>query len=191
MATVKDLIKKLEEAHDIEYSDAQNRINQLWHSNQELIVRCSKLQENLTKADQEWYAKLQAADAELAEASHELEVLKDGRILTCAYCGHAYGPDTPASQSDLLYEHIASCPQHPMTSIKAELDKVIQENKDAAGLLFKFSYTLEEVKRFLQAGINKTNSQTSAGHLFELMKYAVKTITVVIPDEPGEEQKDA
>jgi hypothetical protein len=35
-------------------------------------------------------------------------------ILTCVYCGEAYPPGTPASQHQMLFDHIKTCPKHPL-----------------------------------------------------------------------------
>lgn len=45
-------------------------------------------------------------------------------ILTCAYCGHAYPPGTPASQHALLSAHIAECQKHPMRAVVQERDRL-------------------------------------------------------------------
>jgi len=47
----------------------------------------------------------------------------DDRVLTCVYCGQEYPRGTPRSQHELLYEHIAQCPKHP-------LSKAVQFIKD-------------------------------------------------------------
>jgi hypothetical protein len=35
-------------------------------------------------------------------------------VLTCAFCGHAYPPGTPASQHELLTRHVMQCSSHPL-----------------------------------------------------------------------------
>lgn len=35
-------------------------------------------------------------------------------VLTCVYCGHQYPEGTPPSQHQVLTDHIAICPKHPM-----------------------------------------------------------------------------
>lgn len=44
------------------------------------------------------------------------------RILTCAYCGHAYPAGTPPHGIELLTEHIQQCERHPMRAVIAERD---------------------------------------------------------------------
>lgn len=48
--------------------------------------------------------------------------MENGRVLTCAYCGHEYPQDTPAWGNSVLTDHIKVCPKHPMR--KAEADNV-------------------------------------------------------------------
>jgi hypothetical protein len=55
--------------------------------------------------------------------------LQSGMFINCVYCGHRYGPtqsthaaavrpDTPAvSMQELLKQHIAQCPKHPMSEL--------------------------------------------------------------------------
>lgn len=48
--------------------------------------------------------------------------LHSGMFINCVYCGHRYGPDpgTPVSMSDVLKAHIETCPEHPMSKLKAD-----------------------------------------------------------------------
>jgi hypothetical protein len=36
------------------------------------------------------------------------------KVLTCVYCGQEYPPGTPASQHQALFDHIKTCPKHPL-----------------------------------------------------------------------------
>lgn len=49
-----------------------------------------------------------------------------GMYINCVYCGHRYGPDdeVPATMAEVLKEHIASCPEHPMSALRKQLDEV-------------------------------------------------------------------
>lgn len=42
------------------------------------------------------------------------QLLQNNRILTCAYCGQEYPPNTPPTQHEALSAHIAVCEKHPM-----------------------------------------------------------------------------
>ena len=41
--------------------------------------------------------------------------LQDGMYVNCIYCGHRYEPGTPESRDKHLYEHIRTCPKHPLS----------------------------------------------------------------------------
>jgi hypothetical protein len=43
--------------------------------------------------------------------------LQSGMYVNCVYCGHRYGPDpgTPVALADVLKDHIAQCPKHPLS----------------------------------------------------------------------------
>ena len=51
--------------------------------------------------------------------------LQSGMYVNCVYCGHRYGPGetTPVSMADALKAHVEQCPQHPMSALKAEVDR--------------------------------------------------------------------
>ena len=46
------------------------------------------------------------------------------RILTCAYCGQAYPPGTPASGVPALTAHIKTCAKHPMRELEEKIDEL-------------------------------------------------------------------
>jgi len=52
--------------------------------------------------------------------------LQSGMYVNCVYCGHRYGPrdEVPESMADVLKNHIEECPQHPMSKLKEENDKL-------------------------------------------------------------------
>lgn len=52
--------------------------------------------------------------------------LQAGMYVNCIYCGHRYGPEsnTPVSMADVLKEHIELCPDHPMSKLRAENDRL-------------------------------------------------------------------
>jgi len=55
-----------------------------------------------------------------------IDDLQSGMYVNCVYCGHRYGPNetTPVTMADALKEHIEVCPDHPMSALKAEIEKV-------------------------------------------------------------------
>lgn len=45
--------------------------------------------------------------------------LQSGMRINCVYCGHDYGPkhSTPYTKAEILRQHIAACPEHPMNKL--------------------------------------------------------------------------
>ncbi|KKL85795.1 hypothetical protein LCGC14_1951120 [marine sediment metagenome] len=69
----------------------------------------------------------------LASAAQEIERLKAwvndlqaGMYINCVYCGHRYGPDdeVPESMADVLKEHVEQCPEHPMSKVKKDCERL-------------------------------------------------------------------
>ena len=54
--------------------------------------------------------------------------LQAGMFINCVYCGHRYGPDNevPATMANVLKEHIAVCPRHPLSAAETDA-KVLAE----------------------------------------------------------------
>lgn len=52
--------------------------------------------------------------------------LQRGQTVNCVYCGHNYGPveETPVTMADVLYEHIAKCPKHPLALVRKAMEPV-------------------------------------------------------------------
>lgn len=74
--------------------------------------------------------RLATADERTANVEGDNERLKDwvndlhsGMYINCVYCGHRYGPadDVPSTMSQVLYDHIAICPEHPLSEARAEI----------------------------------------------------------------------
>ena len=65
-------------------------------------------------------------------------------FINCVYCGHRYGPDdaVAATMQQLLYEHIAKCPKHPLQEAHAENKRLREALEDAA-------YELKITAKFL------------------------------------------
>jgi hypothetical protein len=47
---------------------------------------------------------------------------KNGRILTCVYCGQEYPQNTPAWGDKVLTDHIKICPKHPMRKAEKNIE---------------------------------------------------------------------
>ena len=71
-------------------------------------------------------SRAEKAEAEVVELRQWVNDLQAGTYVTCIYCGHSYGPDdeVPTCMADVLKEHIAQCPQHPMSALKAEVERL-------------------------------------------------------------------
>ncbi len=61
-------------------------------------------------------------DIEIERLQNWVNDLQADMYINCVYCGHRYGPDdeVPAAMADTLKEHIAQCPEHPMSKLTAE-----------------------------------------------------------------------
>lgn len=61
-----------------------------------------------------------------------VEDLHSGMYVNCVYCGHRYGPGetTPVSMADALKEHVEQCPRHPMSALRAEVDRWVGHYAD-------------------------------------------------------------
>ena len=61
-----------------------------------------------------------------------VEDLQFGMYVNCVYCGHRYGPGetTPVSMADALKEHVEQCPEHPMSALRAEVDRWVGHYAD-------------------------------------------------------------
>jgi len=69
---------------------------------------------------------------DLQEENERLKIwvadLQSGMYINCVYCGHRYGPEdeVPASMADVLKQHIEECPEHPMSKLKAKVDRLVR-----------------------------------------------------------------
>jgi hypothetical protein len=90
-----------------------------------------------------------------------IDDLQSGQYVNCVYCGHRYGPafcsecngsgrtddhvngithcsacdgtgeGTPVALADVLKQHVAQCPDHPMSKLKKALEVIQQLCSDA------------------------------------------------------------
>jgi len=69
---------------------------------------------------------IEALKAENERLKKWISDLQSGMYINCVYCGHRYGPksETPVSMADISKEHIEKCPEHPMSHLKAEYDRL-------------------------------------------------------------------
>jgi hypothetical protein len=57
--------------------------------------------------------------------------LQDGMYVNCIYCGHRYPPGTPEARDKNLYQHICTCPKHPLSKALKEIDKLKADLENA------------------------------------------------------------
>jgi len=66
--------------------------------------------------------------------------LQAGMYVNCVYCGHRYGPGSKplaATQQQVLHEHIAQCPEHPLSDALERINSMawdVRPNAEEAGM---------------------------------------------------------
>jgi hypothetical protein len=63
--------------------------------------------------------------------------LHSGMYINCVYCGHRYGPDpgTTVAMAEVLKQHIEQCPDHPMSHLKIENERLRRENHNLSMII--------------------------------------------------------
>ena len=89
-------------------------------------------------------AQTEARKREL-ELERWIDDLQSGMWINCVYCGHRYGPsdehpatlhdEGPRSMKDALREHIAQCPEHPLSKAEAENASLREALRDMRSLV--------------------------------------------------------
>jgi hypothetical protein len=121
-------------------SELRVALIQALDSDDQIIVgHMRKAYELLTEDDQfsylkaevvSWRSRAEGLEQSLVEAGEHIRRLdtwvsdlQSGLYVNCVYCGHRYGPDpgTPVAMADVLKQHIAECPAHPMSGLIAAL----------------------------------------------------------------------
>jgi hypothetical protein len=71
-------------------------------------------------------AELPRLRGEVERLTKWVNDLQSGMFINCVYCGYRYGPrkGTPVAMADVLKEHIEKCPQHPMSALKMEMERL-------------------------------------------------------------------
>lgn len=67
-----------------------------------------------------------ASRVEIARLTQWVSDLQSAMYVNCVYCGHRYGPDgeTPVAMADVLTQHVAACPSHPLAAANDEIVKL-------------------------------------------------------------------
>jgi len=88
---------------------------------------------------------------EVARLKKWVADLQSGMYVNCVYCGHRYGPGetTPASMANALKKHIEQCPEHPMSKLKDEYDRLAFHVEYATS----FAFPERHVKAYLQEAL--------------------------------------
>ena len=83
------------------------------------LRRVAKL--SLEKSD-----RIRELEAENERLRNWVADCQSGMYINCVYCGHRYGPDdeVPSTMADILKEHIEQCPDHPMSALKSENERL-------------------------------------------------------------------
>jgi hypothetical protein len=94
---------------------------------------------------------LQMASREIARLEAWVDDLQSGMFINCVYCGHRYGPkeNVPATMADVLKDHVEVCPEHPMSALRSDYDRLVK-------LLMKTSADLHGIMMRLVEGPNGT-----------------------------------
>lgn len=74
-------------------------------------------------------------------------LLKESRVLRCAFCNEAYPDGTPATQHERLTQHVRVCPSHPMREAEAERDEARKDAERLRSMLW-MSHAGEEHYRY-------------------------------------------
>ena len=80
-------------------------------------------------------ARLQAENKRLLQWVNDLQ---SGMYINCVYCGQRYGPQdkVAATMQEALYQHIATCPKHPLAKANAEIERLKTAIKEIADVNF-------------------------------------------------------
>jgi len=80
-----------------------------------------------------WLQELLNSREEIKRQKGWIDDLQSGMYINCVYCGHRYGPDdeVPASMADILKEHVANCPKHPMSQLKKALEPFAKMHRES------------------------------------------------------------
>lgn len=101
---------------------------------------------------------IDAMQADIDRLQQWVNDLQSGMYINCVYCGHRYGPESevPSTMADVLKEHIAQCPQHPLSEARAETASLREEVNRLSNLL-----NAPEIHDFAAAVVREAAHQRS------------------------------
>lgn len=107
--------------------------------------------------------------------------LQAGMYITCVYCGHRYGPDdeVPATMADVLKEHIAQCPEHPMSALKRELNVVLERERELAEALTDLRISILGMECYCGRGLSDWHASNTTCPAFRRYSGLFKAETVL------------
>lgn len=105
-------------------------------------------------------AELAQARADQTRLQSWVNDLQSGMYINCVYCGHRYGPDpgTPVAMADVLKKHIEYCPQHPMSALRAENERLTRK-LETETLCHEEAAKMLDEERVERKGLETTNEQ--------------------------------
>lgn len=127
---------------DLEFiADSRTRAPEAYRNVVALSEENETLRDALQKVGDERETFIRAHDA-MTKHACELEAERDEarawvrrlteseRVMTCAFCGHAYPPRTPASNHDALTAHVLVCAKHPMRAAELAEEKMTRKAEE-------------------------------------------------------------
>jgi hypothetical protein len=141
-----------EAAHE---TDPRKALNDLlvWEGNVALDPKVSKAARELIERSTEplnatiasQAARIAGLEADARRHQNWINDLQSDMYVNCVYCGHRYGPQesTPATMAVVLKEHIAQCPQHPMSALKEAFRTLLGHCEIAAVMPTAIGKTLD------------------------------------------------
>lgn len=69
-------------------------------------------------------ARCAALETENKQLTQWRDDLQSGMYINCVYCGHRYPPGSGAVMQEVLYEHIRTCPKHPLAAAEARIKEL-------------------------------------------------------------------
>jgi Ni,Fe-hydrogenase maturation factor len=81
--------------------------------------RFTEIEQLLGSAPTKWHRAIADCLTDIRRLQLWIADLQSGMFINCVYCGHRYGraDQVSASKAEVLKQHIAHCPEHPMSEL--------------------------------------------------------------------------